>query len=189
MTNMPDPLQEAMRLLPHGPEFRFVDRLLSLDPGKEGVGEYLLRGDEPWLRGHLPDDPLLPGVLLVEAAAQLAGVVAQNDPVIPPIPGLKLTALRTVKILGTARPGETVRVQARITGRLGALVQAHVSAYVSANRVLAAELTLSGIAALGQPGSNSTGSGTSESTGRPVGKTPAAGNQMPRLPSDPGPAC
>ena len=54
MTAMPDPLQEAMRLLPHGPEFRFVDRLLSLDPGKEGVGEYLVRGDEPWLRGHLP---------------------------------------------------------------------------------------------------------------------------------------
>ena len=85
-----------------------------------------------------------PGVLLVEAAAQLAGVVAQNDPVIPPLPGLKLTALRAVKILGTARPGETVRLEARITGRLGALVQAHVSAYVSANRVLAAELTLSG---------------------------------------------
>ena len=169
MSGMADPLQEAMRSLPHGPEFRFVDRLLSLDPGKEGVGEYSLRGDEPWLRGHLPGDPLLPGVLLVEAAAQLAGVVAQNDPVIPPIPGLKLTALRTVKILGTARPGETVRLQARITGRLGLLVQAQVSAYISATRVLSADLTLSGTAALGQLGSESAGLGTSEFTGRPVG--------------------
>jgi 3-hydroxyacyl-[acyl-carrier-protein] dehydratase len=140
----PDALSEALQLLPHGPEFRFVDRLLSLDPGKEGVGEYRVRGDEPWLRGHLPGDPFLPGVLLVEAAAQLAGVVAQNDPAIPPLPGLKLTALRNVKILGTARPGDTVRLQARITGRLGSLVQAQASAFVAAAKVLSAELTLSG---------------------------------------------
>ncbi len=155
MTGTPDPLQEALKSLPHGPEFRFVDRLLSLDPGKDGVGEYRVRGDEPWLRGHLPGEPLFPGVLLVEAAAQLAGVVAQNDPLIPPLPGLKLTALRNVKILGTARPGETVRLQARITGRLGLLVQAQVSAYVAATRVLSAELTLSG----------TTGSDVPEATG------------------------
>jgi 3-hydroxyacyl-[acyl-carrier-protein] dehydratase len=125
--------------------------LLSLDPGKEGVGEYLLRGDEPWLRGHLPGEPLLPGVLLVEAAAQLAGVVAQNDPVIPPIPGLKLTALRAVKILGTARPGETVRLEARITGRLGTLVQAETTAFVAHAKVLAAELTLGGTESINPP--------------------------------------
>jgi 3-hydroxyacyl-[acyl-carrier-protein] dehydratase len=144
MTAMDDPFAKALKSLPHGPEFRFVDRLLSLEPGKEGVGEYRLRGDEPWLQGHLPGEPLLPGVLLVEATAQLAGVVAQNDPVIPPIPDLKLTALRAVKILGTARPGETVRLEARITGRLGALVQAEASAFVADAKVLSAELTLAG---------------------------------------------
>jgi 3-hydroxyacyl-[acyl-carrier-protein] dehydratase len=165
MSSTPALLAEALKSLPHGPEFRFVDRLLSLDPGKEGVGEYLLRGDEPWLRGHLPGEPLLPGVLLVEAAAQLAGVVAQNDPVIPPIPGLKLTALRTVKILGTARPGETVRLQARITGRLGALVQAQVFAFVSATRVLCAELTLSGTTGTGEPDMAPASSQLSEATG------------------------
>jgi len=159
MTAMEDPFAESLKLLPHGPEFRFVDRLLSLDPGKDGVGEYRVRGDEPWLRGHLPGDPFVPGVLLVEAAAQLAGVVAQNDPAIPPLPGLKLTALRNVKILGTARPGETVRLQARITGRLGSLVQAQVSAFVAANRVLSADLTLSG----------TTASGTPEATARQAG--------------------
>jgi 3-hydroxyacyl-[acyl-carrier-protein] dehydratase len=144
MSDAPALLAEALKSLPHGPEFRFVDRLLSLDPGMAGVGEYLVRGDEPWLLGHLPGEPLLPGVLLIEAAAQLAGVVAQNDPVIPPMPGLKLTALRNVKILGSAQPGETVRLEARITGRLGLLVQAQASAFVSATRVLSAELTLSG---------------------------------------------
>ena len=148
---MADPLQEALRRLPHGPEFRFVDRLLSLEGGKAGVGEYLLREDEPWLRGHLPGEPLLPGVLLIEAAAQLAGVVAQNDPLVAPLPGLKLTALRNVKILGTARPGEAVCLHARVTGRLGALVQAEVTAFVSGCKVLSAELTLSGTTCRSEP--------------------------------------
>ncbi len=139
---MSDSLQDALKSLPHGPEFRFVDRLLSLSPGKEGVGEYRVRGDEPFLRGHFSDEPLLPGVLLVEAVAQLAGVVAQNDPQVPPLPGLKLTALRAVKILGTARPGETVRLEACVTGRLGALIQARTQAFVGERLVLTAELTL-----------------------------------------------
>ena len=137
-------LQAALRHLPHGPEFRFVDRLLSLTPGKEGVGEYFVRGDEPFLRGHFPGDPLMPGVLLVEAAAQLAGVVAQSDPTLTPLPGLKLTALRQVKILGTAKPGEVVRLEAQITGRLGNLIQARAQASVKGATVLMAEITLSG---------------------------------------------
>lgn len=137
-------LQTALSLLPHGPEFRFVDRLLSLTPGKEAVGEYRVRGDEQFLRGHFPGEPLFPGVLLVEAAAQLAGVVAQSDLTIPPLAGLKLTAIRNVKFLGTARPGETVHLEARITGRLANLIQAQATASVNGQTVLQAELTLSG---------------------------------------------
>jgi 3-hydroxyacyl-[acyl-carrier-protein] dehydratase len=143
MTVTPDLLQLAMKSLPHGPEFRFVDRLISLTPGKQGVGEYRVRGDEYYLRGHLPGEPILPGVLLVEAGAQVAGMVAQEDPANPSMPRLKLTALRGVKILGPARPGQTLRIEANITGRLGLLVQAEVSAFIANTRVLSAELTLS----------------------------------------------
>src|SRR5438874_6543016 len=127
---MNDPLTTALRLLPHGPEFRFIDRLLSLQPGQSAVGEYTVRGDEPFLRGHFPNQPIFPGVLLVEAAAQLAGVVAQSDPQIPPMPGLKLTALRAVKILGAANPSDVLRIEARITGRLANLVQAQAAVFV-----------------------------------------------------------
>jgi 3-hydroxyacyl-[acyl-carrier-protein] dehydratase len=134
----------ALSFLPHGPEFRFLDRLLRLDPGKSGEGEYFVRGDEPFLKGHFPGQPLFPGVLLVEAAAQLAGVVAQSDPRTPPMSGLKLTAMRNVKILGTARPGQTIQLRADITGRLGNLVQARASVAVGEIQVLQAELVLSG---------------------------------------------
>lgn len=139
-----DPLAKALSHLPHGPEFRFVDRLTALDPGKFGTGEYTVRGDEPFLRGHFPGEPLFPGVLLIEAAAQLAGTVAQSDPQIPPLQGLRLTAVRGAKILGTARPGQTITLEARITGRMPGLVQASASVSLSGHIILQTELTLSG---------------------------------------------
>lgn len=137
-------MNDALKFLPHGPEFRFIDSLLKLDPGKTGKGQYTVRGDEPFLRGHFPGQPLFPGVLLVEAAAQLAGTVAQSHPNIPPMPGLKLTAMRGIKILGTAKPGETIEFEGEILQRLGNLVQARVSASVNGQTVMQGELTLSG---------------------------------------------
>jgi 3-hydroxyacyl-[acyl-carrier-protein] dehydratase len=139
---------DALRLLPHGPEFRYVDQLLALDPGKTGIGEYRVRGDEPFLRGHFPGEPIFPGVLLVEAAAQLSGVVAQTDPNIPPLPGLKLAAMRGIKILGTAKPGETIRLESKLLSRMANLIQAQVTATVNGHVVLQGELTLSGAASV-----------------------------------------
>src|SRR5580693_1028228 len=121
-------ISDALSQLPHGAEFRFLDTVSALDPGKSGAGEYTVRGDEPFLRGHFPGEPIFPGVLLVEAAAQLAGVIAQSDPQIPPLKNLKLTAFRAVKILGTARSGETIQLVATVAGRLGNLIQASASA-------------------------------------------------------------
>jgi 3-hydroxyacyl-[acyl-carrier-protein] dehydratase len=145
MSASPEILQLAMRSLPHGPEFRFVDRMVSLTPGVTGVGEYRVRGDEYYLRGHLPGEPILPGVLLVESAAQVAGMVAQEDPANPRWPRMKLAALRSVKILGSARPGETLRLEAVITGRLGSMIQARVIAFIGKVKVLSAELALNGV--------------------------------------------
>ena len=140
---MEDPLAHALKSLPHGPEFRFLDRLLTLDPGQSGTAEYRVRGDEPFLRGHFPDKPLFPGVLLVEAAAQLAGAVAQSDPHLAPMAGLKLTALRGVKIFGSAEPGEVIRLECRVTGRMDHLIHAEATATVSEKLVMQAQITLS----------------------------------------------
>src|SRR5579859_7888865 len=128
-------------MLPHGPEFRFLDRVIQLDAGKSGSGEYRVRGTEPFLRGHFPGEPLFPVVLLVEAAAQLAGVVAQSDPQVGALAGLKLAGLRGIKLTGSARPGEVICLAAEITGRLANLIQATVSAEVNGQVVLRGELT------------------------------------------------
>ena len=135
-------MSNPLELLPHGPEFRFVDRVVKMDPGKSGSGEYLVRGDEPFLRGHFPGQPLFPGVLLLEAVAQLAGIVAQCDPTMPPLPRLRLTGLRAVKILDTAKPGELIQLEARISGRLASLVHAEATASLAGRLLLKAELVL-----------------------------------------------
>ncbi len=137
-------ISEALAHLPHGPEFRFIDRLTALNPGSSGCGEYTVRGDEPFLRGHFPGNPMMPGVLLIEAAAQLAGTVAQADSIIGPLRDLRLTAIRGCKILGTAKPSETLVLEARITGRMSGLIQANVTGAVGDRVVLQIELTLSG---------------------------------------------
>ena len=73
-----------------------------------------------------------------------AGVVAQSDPVIPPMPGLKLTAIRGAKILESLEAGAVIRLEARVIGRMGNLIQAQTTASVNGKIVMQAELTLSG---------------------------------------------
>ena len=141
---MTDSLSAAMSALPHGPEFRFIDRLTHLEPGVRGSGQYGVRGDEPFLRGHFPGLPLFPGVLLIEAAAQLAGIVAQSDPTRAPLSGLKLTAVRAAKILGSASPGQTIELDAEVSARLDNLVHARVNARVNGVVILQTDLVLSG---------------------------------------------
>jgi 3-hydroxyacyl-[acyl-carrier-protein] dehydratase len=64
-----------IEVLPHGPEFRFVDTVDEHEPGASIVARYRVTGDEPFLAGHFPGNPVLPGVIQLEALAQ-AGAVA-----------------------------------------------------------------------------------------------------------------
>lgn len=137
-----DPYQAALERLPHGAGFRFVDRIVSLTPGEEGMGEYDLPADAPFLSGHFPGDPMMPGVLLLEAAAQFAGVVAQSHPHLAPLPDLRLAAVRNARIRGTVRPGQTVQLRARVTGRFERLVQASTEVRAAGTPILTADLVL-----------------------------------------------
>lgn len=134
----------ALRALPHGPEFRFVDALVSLEPGKAAAGSYLLRGDEGFLKGHFPGQPLMPAVLMVEAIAQVAGVAAQSDPQIAPLDDLRLTAIRSVKVFGAAFPGDQLLVEAEVQGRMGNLLLATGRVRVGDKVLAEGQVTLSG---------------------------------------------
>lgn len=66
--------------LPHRPPFLFVTELRSVEPGQSASGSWQLTGEEAFFAGHFPGRPTLPGVLMVEALAQLGGVAVLADP-------------------------------------------------------------------------------------------------------------
>jgi 3-hydroxymyristoyl/3-hydroxydecanoyl-(acyl carrier protein) dehydratase len=116
-------LVQALSSLPHGPEFRFIDELTALTPGESATARWQLKGTEEFLRGHFPGQPLLPGVIMVEALAQLGGIIAQTRPGIEPLKNLRLTAVRQFKILGSILPGQSLVIDAKLEGVLGGVLQ------------------------------------------------------------------
>lgn len=72
--------QEIMAIIPHRYPFLLIDRILELEPGVRAVGEKLVTIGEPFFQGHFPDQPIMPGVLIVEALAQTGAVAALSLP-------------------------------------------------------------------------------------------------------------
>ena len=68
--------QDTLDLLPHKPPFRFLTSLQRIDQGQCGEALWRVTGEEDFLKGHFPSDPIVPGVLIIEALAQLSGLVA-----------------------------------------------------------------------------------------------------------------
>jgi 3-hydroxyacyl-[acyl-carrier-protein] dehydratase len=67
--------KEIMSILPHAFPFLLVDRILEVEPGKRIVGIKNVTYNEPFFPGHFPGQPIMPGVLIVEAMAQTAGIL------------------------------------------------------------------------------------------------------------------
>ncbi|MGA2192868.1 MAG: 3-hydroxyacyl-ACP dehydratase FabZ [Nitrospirota bacterium] len=70
---------EIQKVLPHRYPFLFVDRVLELDPGKRIVAIKNVTIDEPFFQGHFPGRPIMPGVLIVEAMAQVGGILVYKS--------------------------------------------------------------------------------------------------------------
>lgn len=76
-------VQEIRQLLPHRYPFALVDRIIDYVPGKKAVGLKNVTINEPFFPGHIPNRPLMPGVLIVESMAQVGGVILTQ------LPGMK----------------------------------------------------------------------------------------------------
>lgn len=77
-------VEEIHQLLPHRYPFSLVDRIIEYIPGERAVGIKNVTFNEPHFQGHFPGRPIMPGVLIVEAMAQVGGVVLTQMPEMPP---------------------------------------------------------------------------------------------------------
>lgn len=101
---------EIMGILPHREDMLLLDEA-SLD-GADAVGHYHVRGDEFFLRGHFPGNPIVPGVILCEILAQSACVLMKDAMLDGKLP--VYTGLNNVKFRSPVRPGDTIETRCRI---------------------------------------------------------------------------
>jgi 3-hydroxyacyl-[acyl-carrier-protein] dehydratase len=104
------PESDLVALLPHRPPFRFVDDVESLEPGGTVIASYRVTGDEPFLAGHFPGNPVFPGVLQLEALAQAGAIAVLADERyagrLPLFGGVEKVRFRRL-----VRPGDTLRLE------------------------------------------------------------------------------
>lgn len=137
----PIDIEEVMRLLPHRYPFLMVDRITSLIPHTNATGIKNVTINEPFFQGHFPSFPIMPGVLIVEAMAQAAGVLALES-----MPAEKRGApvffmgLDKVKFRKPVVPGDQLVLEVQIIKFRSKVVKASGKAFVKDNVVAEAEL-------------------------------------------------
>jgi 3-hydroxyacyl-[acyl-carrier-protein] dehydratase len=109
-------LSEIERLIPHRPPFLWIDRVEELEPGVRCVAVKFVDPENPIFAGHFPDKPILPGVFLIEAVAQTAGVMLGSAAQVAA--GNKggvalLAAVNRFKFLKPVTPGQELRVETK----------------------------------------------------------------------------
>jgi 3-hydroxyacyl-[acyl-carrier-protein] dehydratase len=132
-------IQEIRDILPHRYPMLLVDAILELEDERI-VGIKNVTANEPFFGGHFPDFPVMPGVLVVEAMAQVAGVL-----VLKSVPDRKnklvlLASIEQAKFRRPVRPGDQLRIEMKVTKRKTSVAKMHGQATVDGVVVAEAEL-------------------------------------------------
>jgi UDP-3-O-[3-hydroxymyristoyl] N-acetylglucosamine deacetylase/3-hydroxyacyl-[acyl-carrier-protein] dehydratase len=108
-------IDEIMKVLPHRYPFLLVDRVLELEPQKRIVGVKNVTINEPFFQGHFPGHPIMPGVLIVEAMAQVGGMLLMGAFDDPESKVVYFMSLDNVKFRRPVKPGDQIRFELEMT--------------------------------------------------------------------------
>lgn len=116
-------------LIPHRDPFLLIDRVTELEPGVRAVAEHTFTGEEWYLKGHFPGNPIVPGVILVESCAQTATVMAMALPDYRDGLGL-FAGIDEMRFKRIVRPGDTARYEAVVDKMRRGFARVSVRAFV-----------------------------------------------------------
>jgi len=135
------------KMLPHRSPFLFVDRVVKLEAGEKIIAEKDLSIDESFFTGHFPGNPIMPGVLISEALAQTSGLLLgltwkDRGKCLDQEKVNLILANINMKFSNTAKPGETLRLEASLKKKYGRLFFFEVAAYVVGRQIAKGTLAL-----------------------------------------------
>mgnify|MGYP004660085493 FL=1 len=132
--------QEIMEILPHRHPFLLIDTIEELEPGRRAVGKKCVTFSEPYFAGHFPGNPVMPGVLIIEALAQTGAAAILS---LPENRGKTayFAGIDKAKFKQMVRPGEVLTLETQIIRTKGPIGVGEAVATVDGKLVAKAELT------------------------------------------------
>lgn len=133
-------IDEIMKVLPHRYPFLLVDRVLEIEDGKRIVGMKNVTINEPFFQGHFPGHPIMPGVLIIEAMAQVGGMLLMGAVPDPENKVVYFTSLNNVKWRQPVKPGDQLRFELELLQVRGMMCKMQGVAKVDGKVVAEAEM-------------------------------------------------
>ncbi|MBM9614976.1 3-hydroxyacyl-ACP dehydratase FabZ [Desulfobulbus rhabdoformis] len=140
---LPVDIKQIMEILPHRYPFLLVDRIVELDQGKTITGIKNVTINEPFFQGHFPGEPVMPGVLILEAMAQVGGILAclTDEAMIGRL--VYFAGLDKARFRRVVRPGDQLVLKLEMLKQKGKVIKMAGKAYVDDQVAAEAELMAS----------------------------------------------
>ncbi|NMA85449.1 MAG: 3-hydroxyacyl-ACP dehydratase FabZ [Epulopiscium sp.] len=133
-------IQEIQKIIPHRPPFLLIDRMIEMEPGKSGIGLKNVSINEGFFQGHFPQEPVMPGVLIMEALAQVGAVVLLS---VEDFQGKTayFGGMNKVRFKRKVIPGDQLRLEVEIVTMRGSIGIGKGIAFVGDERAAEGEMT------------------------------------------------